>query len=283
MFLFIFLNIFLNTSDTVILKDTEVSGFSNAVSMTTDSKGFIYVLDNETSEIIKYNSNLKEIKRAGRKGWDSGEFDLPIYIDGSSGLDLYVSDMNNSRVQRFDLNLGFVSSLITNSEIIEDKFKINRPAGSIIVNTQDLYALDRDNQKIVIFTKGITPYSYFGSYQSLEGALAKPVKILKDSKNIIYVLDKVKGILIYDNFGTFLSNLKIDSVKSFSIYNNYLFILVKQKIIIFDCSAGAYTGSIDIPSEAENYFATDFIFLNSQKFYILEKNKLNSFTIIQKK
>ena len=90
MILLLILNFIFFSSDSLLVKDREITGFSNTVSVTTDSKGFLYALDNESNEIIKMNDKLVEIKRTGRQGWNTGEFDSPTYIDGSSGLDIFV-------------------------------------------------------------------------------------------------------------------------------------------------------------------------------------------------
>ena len=157
MFILLLFNLFINLPDSTLVKYTDYNGFANAVSMTTDGKGFIYILDNENNEVIKFDENLKEVKRTGRKGWNNGEFDSPTNIDGSSGLDIYVTDGINYRIQRFDLNLSFVSSLITNSETFDDKLKFNTPIASVILNSSDLYVIDGENKRIVYFNSGSFP------------------------------------------------------------------------------------------------------------------------------
>ena len=48
------------------MKGLEIGGFTNAVSITADGIGSIYVLDAGANEIVKLDSNLAEMKRAGR-------------------------------------------------------------------------------------------------------------------------------------------------------------------------------------------------------------------------
>lgn len=266
--------------DTNLVKADEYSGLKGAVSITHDGKGNIYILDGEASEIIKLKEDLTELKRTGKKGWDNGQFDNPVSIDATSGLDIYVSDLNNARIQRFDLNIGFISSLITNDESIEEKFKINRPSGSIIVNAKDLYVVDSDNPKIVIFKDGVTPYTYFGSFQSVNGSLTKPGKIIKDQNNFIYVVDySRKGIMRYDNYGTFFGLLDIEGIKSVAVSNNLLYILTDNFIQIYDTKANAFRVIIDLPVEIKNKKFTDFLVINNKKIYFLEKNRVTNYII----
>jgi len=181
-FLIIF-NLLIFNQDTALVKGSEYSGLYNAISVTSDRRGFIYVLDNESNEIIKFDENLKEVKRIGRKGWNNGEFDSPTNIDGSSGLDIYVTDGVNYRIQRFDLNLSYISSLITNSSTFDEKLKFNTPVASIVLNMNALYVVDGENKRIVYYPDGITPITYFGGFQSAQKPFVEPVKLMKDGYN----------------------------------------------------------------------------------------------------
>lgn len=276
--LLIFINLsYCNTSqDTNFIIQKSSGSFDNAVSITSDGKGFIYILDNDNSEIVKYSSDLKEIKRAGKKGWNNGEFFSPTHIDASNGTNLYVSDNLNGRVQTFDLNLGFISSLLTDSETIEDKFKIRKPVCAVPINSLDLLVVDGDNPKVVFFYGSLNPLSYFGSYQSVSGALINPVKIIRDSKNNIYILDKQKkSVLRYDNFGTFISELSFEDIISIAIYSDLLYIITKSGIISYDVNKNAYQGNISLPGSFNTKNLTDMAVTGNDKIYLLEKEKIH--------
>lgn len=256
----------------------KISGgeFDNAISVTTDGKGFIYILDADNSEIIKYTLELKEIKRAGKKGWNNGEFFSPSHIDASNGTNIFVSDKLNSRVQTFDLNLGFVSSILTDSETIEDKYKIRKPVCAVPINSLDLLVVDGDNPKVVFFYGSLNPVSYFGSYQSVSGALFNPVKIVRDSRNNVYILDRQKNsVLRYDNFGTYISELSAVDIISISVYSNFLYILTKSEIISYELSKNAYQDAVPLPSGINLKNLTDLAVTGSDKIYILEKKKIH--------
>ena len=263
-------------SDTALFIEKSAGKFDNAVSVTSDGKGFIYVLDSDNSEIIKYTSELKEIKRAGKKGWNNGEFFSPTHIDASNGTNIYVSDILNSRVQTFDLNLGFVSALLTDTEIIEDKYKIRKPVCAVPVNSSDLYVVDGDNPKVVLFSGSLVPVSYFGSYQSVSGALVNPVKIVRDSKNNIYIFDRHKNsVLRYDNFGTFISEFTSEEIISVTVNTNLMYILTKTGIITYDVNKNAYQKKIFLPSELNKKNLSDITVTESDNIFILEKNKIH--------
>ena len=272
MILLLILNILFFSSDSLLVKEKEVAGFSNAVSMTMDGLGSVYVLDNESNEIIKYNSSLEEVKRIGRKGWNNSEFDNPTYIDGSSGLDIIVSDGNNYRIQRFDLKLGYISSLYTNSETFLPEYKFNRPIATIIVNSNDIYVIDSDNSRVVTFPRGFAPATTFGDFRAGKGSLQEPLKILKDSENFLYILDKKRNaIMKYDNFGNFMKSIKAEDIKTFSLYNDNLYILNSYGIWLYNTEKNAFIERKIINEDLNLDNVTDLLIYNEKNYLVLLK------------
>ena len=280
MIFLLILNLFFFGSDSTVEKKTEYSGFKNAVSVTTDGKGFIYVLDNESNEIVKFNDSLKEIKRTGRKGWSNGEFDSPTCIDGSSGLDIYVSDGGNYRIQRFDLNLSYVSSLVTNTSTFDEKLKFNTPVASVVLITNAMYVIDGENKRIVCYSDGITPGYSFGGFQSAQKPFLNPVKLLKDGYNRLYVFDKKSNSLHqYDNFGNYIKSLESSIIKSISIYNNIIYIFTGSELIFYSVIKNAYIDKISLPADFNNLQITDMLVYSENKVLFLEKNKIKFYTL----
>lgn len=280
MIFLIILNLFFLGTDSIFYKGSEFTGFKNAVSVTNDGKGFIYVLDNETNEVIKFDDKLNEVKRIGKKGWNNGEFDSPTYIDGSSGLDIYITDGVNYRIQRFDLNLSFISSLVTNTNTFDDKLKFNTPLASIVLNMNALFVIDGENKRIVYYPDGITPITYFGGFQSAQKPLINPVKLLKDGYNCIYVFDrKANSIFIYDNFGNYVKSIEYNTIKSVSIFNNIIYIFAGSELLMYDIRKNAYFDKITLPKEISDINITDMLIYSEKNILFLEKNKLSFFTI----
>jgi len=274
------LNLIFFGQDSVLEKNGGYTGFNNAVSVTADGKGFIYVLDNESNEIIKLDENLKEIKRTGKKGWNSGEFDSPTCIDGSSGLDIYVTDGINYRIQRFDLNLSHISSLATNASTFDEKLKFNSPVASIVLNTNALYVIDGENKRIVCYPDGLTPKFSFGGFQSALKPLKNPVKLMKDGNNSLFVFDKNNSSLHqYDNFGNYIKSLESSIIKSVSIYNNIIYIFTGSEILLYNVNKNAYTGKIILPQVYSDLNVTDMLVYSESRILFLSKNKIDSYLI----
>ncbi|MEO6695355.1 MAG: hypothetical protein ABIO41_09145, partial [Ignavibacteria bacterium] len=68
MILLLVLNFLMIRGDSTLIKKNEIRGFANAVSITSDAKENIYVLDADANEVVKFNSNLTYIKRNGKLG-----------------------------------------------------------------------------------------------------------------------------------------------------------------------------------------------------------------------
>src|ERR1051325_2575393 len=72
---------------------------------------FIYVLDGMTNELQCLNDRWEVVSHTGSYGWAESSFDNPPDLDATNGLDVFVADYGNHRIQRFDRNLNFVGSL----------------------------------------------------------------------------------------------------------------------------------------------------------------------------
>lgn len=271
---------------TTIVEVGRVEGFHNAVSLSTDGKGYIYVLDNFSNELIKYTSSLKEVKRVGRKGWAVGEFDGPTSVDCSTGLDIYVCDGKNYRIQRFDLNLSYITSLITNAEVIDPRFKFDTPLASTILSS-NMYVLDGENKRIVVYkTQNYIPFASFGGFQSAEPPFVQPVKILPDNNMRLYVYDAGRSaIYVYDNFGTYIKYISYPNIKGVSVLNDYLYILTSDEIVEYNLTKNSFESMIKINNSIEKGIFTDILFYSKETdksyFCVLYKDKLVLYKLIQ--
>ncbi|MEP7145914.1 MAG: NHL repeat-containing protein [bacterium] len=265
-------------SDSVLIKDQTIDGFQKAVSVTVDAKENIYVLDAGSNQIIKFGNKLEYKKRNGKQGWAEGQFDSPTSIDGSSGLDLFVSDGKNRRVQRLDLELNPISSLTTNLKDFPADLQFNTPVATIILNAVELYIVDGDNHRVVVYKDGRSPTNLFGDYKSGKGQLRRPVKILKDSKNFIYVLDKeLKAILRFDNLGNYVNIIQIDKLETFTIKGNILYLFNGKEILRYDLEKSSIIDRKILPSIDQKKKYSDIIVLSEEKYLLLNKNALSLF------
>ena len=279
MILLVLLNFFFIKGDSAVTnltKEKSIGDFRNAISVTTDGKENIYVLDAGTNQIVKFNNKLEYKKRNGKQGWGEVQFDYPTYIDGSSGLDIFVSDGKNHRIQQLDLDLNYISSLITDLPDFNVELKFRTPAASLILNSSELYVIDHDNNRIVVYKDGRNPSYVFGDYKSGKGQLIHPVKILKDSKNFIYVLDKEqKAVVRFDNLGNYSNKLEITDLENFTIRGNTLYLFNGKEITRYDLEKSSVIDKISLPASYRKKKFTDILVLSDEKYLLLNKNELS--------
>ncbi|MBC8146086.1 MAG: hypothetical protein H7X80_10920, partial [bacterium] len=94
---------------------TAVSGFD------FDIEGNLYVVDREASMLVKYSPGGDSLLAVSGRGNDQLQFDNPVSVYARRGTDIYVADHVNHRIQRFDHNLDYVSTLYTREDSDERK------------------------------------------------------------------------------------------------------------------------------------------------------------------
>lgn len=282
MFLIFLFTLISLRGDSILVKENEVKDFSNAVSITSDGKENIYVLDAGTDQIIKFDRDLKYLKRNGKQGWGAEQFDRPTSIDGSSGLDIFVSDGKNRRVIRLDLELNQISELKTAQIDFPSDLQFNTPVATLVLNARELYVIDGDNNRIIVYNDGRSPSSIFGDYTSGKGQLGRPVKLVKDAENNIYVLDKeLNSIFRFDNLGNYVNKVETLGIESFTVYGNVMYILRGKEILLYDLDKRSITGIKKIPGKSKKTKYRDILILNGNKYLLLSKNALSLFREIK--
>ena len=170
-----------------------------------DVAGHVFVLDRERGTLTLYDPALKAMATVGGQGWEGGSFDQPAGIWAKNGLDIYVADFGNHRIQRFDRTLTYVSSL--SSRTTDDNaISFGYPADVTVSRFGTLYICDTENNRIVKVDASNRMEGSFGGFGGGAGKLDHPVQVEMGPGDQVYVLDPPR-ILVYDLFGNYLSML----------------------------------------------------------------------------
>ncbi len=106
----------------VIRADPEV-GFSGIRSIALDPRGGVWVADTREGRLSRWGNDGRWIEDLGRVGGGPGEFRSPnSVVVHDNGL--FVHDVGNSRVVRFDLATGTDTSWLTTSRISGDPMSV---------------------------------------------------------------------------------------------------------------------------------------------------------------
>jgi hypothetical protein len=251
--------------------------FSNASSFFLNSAGFLFITDSGTDKVYKYDSLGTYIQETGGYGWGEAAFDDPVDVFATP-LNVYVSDKNNHRIQRFDKDLNFISQLSTReNDRSEERFGF--PLGAATSGQGDLFILDSENKRILKF-------DLFGNFiQTLGGidagvySLNNPTKLAVSPGNQVFAVDGSK-VIVFDNYGNGTGILETElKLAGIRIVSGYLSLNTADEIYVADLKLPTLqlekvnTGGPDYPSIVS-------AIRHSNNLYILTEKEVMVFKLI---
>ncbi len=201
------------SQDTIFVAGSSFGSFEQATRITVGPQGWIYVVDIKKNAVVIFKSVSDAPYVLGGYGWSATSFDRPTGV-ATDGLNTYVSDFGNHRIQRFDRYSNLISSLSTRDTSYAPA-RFGYPAGVALSTLGDLLILDTENLRVVEFSADSRFERSFGGLSTSNGQLQDPVKVCVSGDQYVYVLEK-KGVVEFDYFGnyvrTFATNLANDIV-----------------------------------------------------------------------
>ena len=170
-----------------------------------DLLGNIYILNGEQNTLRLLSKENTIIREVGGSGWQNEQFDRPSGIWARNGIDVFVADFGNHRIQRFDRQLNYVSTLSTrDSDNPEERF--GYPGDVAVSRLADLYICDTENSRIVKLNSLNNAQITFGGFGGGKGRLQNPSRVKIGPKDFLFVLDAPR-VLVYDSFGNYVREL----------------------------------------------------------------------------
>jgi len=255
--------------------------FIDATALSIDQNGNIFVLDKGAHAFYKFSSRGDSLFAFGGKGWNTNQLDTPCDIWAKNGLDIFVADYNNHRIERFNRKLNYVGTLFTR----DDESSLARfgfPT-SVVMNARgDVFVADGENKRIIRFSNFEHAKQSLGGYDAGKGKLRAPVQMELDSLDRLYVLEK-KRIVVFDTFGNFLSVIgeeQIQSATGFTVFGDDILVANDGVMLLFSLD-GRFIGEkkfADFFTEVEAQQIVDIAavknriyFLTSTAVYFFEK------------
>jgi hypothetical protein len=190
--------------DTSITEVQTLGPFQQASRITTNPQGWIYVIDVGRNLVVRLKGDESPSISVGGYGWTSTTFDKPTGL-ATDGLNLYVSDYGNHRLQRYDSNLNFISSFATRDTSFADA-RFGYPLGVALSRLGDLFVLDGDNLRVVEFSGNVRYERSFGDIDDQRSRLRRPDKIIVGPNDHVFVLEPDR-LLEFDYFGHYLRTI----------------------------------------------------------------------------
>lgn len=243
----------------VIYIDT-LTKYPSALLVSADNS--IFILSKQENIIFKLDNSGLLLKKVGGKGWGNLNFDNPTSFYSSDGLDIFVADFYNKRVQRFNRNLDYLSSFYFDS--YEGNF--NYPFLVGIDKFSNLFVYDADNRRFYKYSKETKLERIFGELEFSDLKNIHPKKLAFDSKNNLYVLVE-NCIYVYSNWGFLLKKIEIDGASSIGIYNDRLFVLLQNELYEYNQEGKVIKYNLEEVQQITKYFID--ISINNMNIFIL--------------
>jgi hypothetical protein len=189
----------------VLVEQLATGSFVRAVRVAIAPQGWVYIVDGDANAVYLYRSLTENPTWIGGYGWTATTFDDPSGV-ATDGLNVYVSDRGNHRIQRFDRYLNYISSLSTRDTSVAP-MRFGFPRGIALSPQGDVFVIDGENLRVVKFSVTGEFDRAFGQNEQAGGRLTNPVAIGISSWDHVYVLEPAR-LLEYDNFGNYVRTVE---------------------------------------------------------------------------
>lgn len=260
----------------VVSREIKIEGLDRGAELSNfgvSQSGEFYALDQLNNRLIRISKNGKVSVFIGGFGWQEEQFDSPSALWVTS-LDVFVSDKNNHRIQRYDRELNFISILDGSGGIAEGEFEY--PVSVAQSARGNLYVSDPFNGKLLKYSIEGDFLLEFGGLGYAEGNTIEPGSIGITPNEKVIVADVARNVLLYyDEFGNYLHSRGEGIIKApvaLSIGSNgdvFLLDVEINSILIFHENSGEY--SEIMLSDFESLLTTPVdIAVRNDELYILD-------------
>jgi hypothetical protein len=252
-------------ADSISIKGTQLD---------VDVYGNIIVLDTERNIVRLYSKDRILLRELGGSGWENDQFDRPAGLWARNGIDIFVADYGNHRIQRFDRKLNFISTFSTRESSNPDE-RFGYPTAVALSRLGDLYICDGENSRILKVNRFTQVERVFGGFDAGKGRLQHPSSLQMGPKDHVYVLDG-KRIVVFDSFGNYVHDFVpglFAAPSCFFADGVGIVILDAGTLYCFD-EGERPVGAVPIASLAEKGTAIRALAINAKLLYLLTESGL---------
>lgn len=175
--------------------------------LSIDLNGNVFIADTGNNRVLKCSPQGGLLRQVGGFGWEKEQFDAPVDIWAENGLDVFIADYNNRRLERYDKDLHYISSLY-NDATWSPAAQFGFPLAVGFSGHGEVLLVDAEFQRLVRISSFGKPLGSFGGYDAGEGKLISPVKVLISPRDEIFVADSSRRqILQFDYYGNYVTHL----------------------------------------------------------------------------
>ena len=190
----------------------EAGQFIWPVAITQDSKGHIYISDEDKNVVTGFDTSGAIVNHWGETGSGPGQLDGPAGLAFDEEDRLYVADQHNHRLQVFTPEGELISTYGTHGS---GEVQFGLPWGVTIAPDGFVYVADWQNDRVQKLTRDGEFVAAFGRSGRGDGQLFRPSGVAVDSEGYVYVSDwGNERIVIFDADGGLVQNIRGDATDS---------------------------------------------------------------------
>jgi outer membrane protein assembly factor BamB len=171
---------------------TSWGGFSNTTGIGIDAAGNVYVCDDLSNDVQKFDANGHFLAKWGSKGSGDGQFDQNGFMDVDPQGNSYVVDLNNHRVEKFAADGTYLLSF----GATEGDGKLRSPNDVAIDAQGNLFVGEHGLGQIMVYAPDGTFLGKWGEFGSGEGQLTSADAVALDGAGNAYVDDNLSGRVV---------------------------------------------------------------------------------------
>lgn len=192
---------------------TRTVSFFQPHALAIDPEGQVYVVDSGNHRLVKFDVSGNLLQSVGGFGWEREQFDRPLDVTVKTGLDLFIADYNNERIERYDLKLNYISSFYSNNSLPATR-QFGFPSSVDISRHGEIFIVDNENNRILKLNAEGQPDLSFGDFNWGEGQLLRPVSIDVSATDQVYVSDQqANEVVVFDYYGNFITRFGGDILR----------------------------------------------------------------------
>ncbi|MBO6794335.1 MAG: hypothetical protein JJ895_10530 [Balneolaceae bacterium] len=154
----------------------------------------VFVVESGKHRVVKLDYDGDVVATLGGLGTGDYQFDRPVDVDATNGLQIYISDYRNLRIQIYDRRFRFLSSIKTEVPFTNRQMK---PTQIVVNDFDELFVFDDVSKSILKFDEN---GNFVDSFE-LEGVIPSNIEadgdrlFLTDRKNGQTIVMTQNGII----------------------------------------------------------------------------------------
>lgn len=248
--------------DTTLVTSRSLAVFNEASSIGIDPAGRVYVTDRADHVLRIMSGEGNDVFVLGGPGAGEGEFDEPLAVDPTNGLVIVVADAGNNRLQRFTRRFQLIESIPlygqgpdpvgagvrSRSELpTQGGIERGRPIAVVVGDANEIFVVDESRSAVAHFDSSRRLKGFIGAAADY-GRLLDPIDVALFGESIAVADRGLRSIVIFDQFGGYVTELGGGMLESFNgLYSTDEILLAaySTRVALFD-AAGTRLADIGI-------------------------------------